>query len=102
MEIDQVHGFEGAIDTLKVRYCTVPHRTDQYTLSSLCRRPLPLYRITLTMLDYSKVTYYGVRESLTDIWQDCQRNQTVFEGTPVSTTSHEVEGKNGTYMAYNR
>ena len=92
---------EDHLDVLKVRYCTVPHRTDQYTISSLFRRPLPLYRITLTMQDYSKVTYYGVKESLTDIWGGCQRNQTVFEGTKVSTTSHDVEGKNGTYVVYN-
>ena len=89
------------IDVLKVRYCTVPFRTKEYTFS-MFRRPLPLYRITLTMEDYSKVTYYGVKDSVMDIWEDCQRNQTVFEGTPVSTTSHEVEGKNGTYVVYDR
>jgi len=99
MEIDQVHGFEGAIDTLKVRYCTVPFRTKEFILSTF-RQPLPLYRITLTMADYSKVTYFGTRDNLKDIWHDCQRNQTVFEGTKVSTTSYETEGKNGTYVVY--
>ncbi len=92
---------ENRIDTLKVRYCTVPHLTKDEILNTFWQ-PIPLYRVTLTMEDYSKVTYFGTEDNIKDFWQDCQRNQTVFEGTPVSTTSHEVEGKNGTYMVYNR
>ena len=88
------------IDILKVRYCTVPHRTDEKLLVSW-GKPLPLYRVTLTMLDYSKVTYFGTYENLRSLWANCQRNQTVFEGTKVSTTSHKTEGRNGTYVVYN-
>jgi hypothetical protein len=62
--------------------------------------PAPMYRVTLTMLDYSKVTYFGTYERLRSLWASCQRNQTVFEGTKVSCTSFETEGKNGTYTVY--
>ena len=91
---------ENTIDLVKVRYCTVPHLTDEKMLNYMWE-PLPVYRVTLTLLDYSKVTYFGTYENLRSLWANCQRNQTVFEGTKVSTTSHETEGRNGTYVVYN-
>ena len=90
---------ENTIDLVKVRYCTVPHLTDEKMLYYYWE-PTPMYRVTLTMLDYSKVTYFGNYELLRKLWLNCQRNQTVFEGTKVSTTSCETEGKNGTYTVY--
>jgi len=91
---------ENRIDILKVRYCTVPHLTDEKMIYYFWE-PAPMYRVTLTMLDYSKVTYFGTYERLRSLWASCQRNQTVFEGTKVSTASYETEGKNGTYTVYN-
>ena len=90
---------ENSIDVFKVRYCTVPHCTDDLMVNYLWI-PEPVYRITCTMLDYSKITYFGTHENLRAIWLSCQRNETVFEGTKVSCTSFETEGKSGTYTVY--